>query len=30
MHHPVDLAAVRDWVGGELQRLGRRMAEVAY
>jgi excisionase family DNA binding protein len=27
MHHPVDLGAVREWVGGELQRLGRRVAE---
>jgi excisionase family DNA binding protein len=24
MHHPVDMGAVRDWVAGELQRLGRR------
>jgi excisionase family DNA binding protein len=29
MHHPVDLGAVREWVGSELQRLGRRVGDTA-
>jgi hypothetical protein len=28
MHHPVEMGALRDWVGSELQRLDRRTGAV--